>query len=108
MINNPKDVWTEELERAIDRVINESDFEKQGGTCIEAGENIRALAFRLSGVECIRCGGYGYYAYGSTSTWQGGIGGQMITNGVCDKCWGTGRSDKTGANLRKIRNDQPR
>ncbi len=46
------------------------------------------------GRACDRCGGAGTRAYGSTSTWRGGIGGQMITNGVCDKCWGSGDKDR--------------
>lgn len=39
---------------------------------------------------CKECGGAGTKGYGDTSTWRGGVGGQMITNGVCDKCWGSG------------------
>lgn len=39
---------------------------------------------------CKRCGGSGTRAYGDTSTWRGGVGGQMITSGPCDKCWGSG------------------
>ena len=39
---------------------------------------------------CRECGGSGMVAYGSTSTWRGGIGGQAITNDVCNKCWGSG------------------
>lgn len=44
------------------------------------------------GIEkpCDRCGGAGVRAYGSTATWHGGVGGQMITSAVCDKCWGSG------------------
>lgn len=43
---------------------------------------------------CKRCGGSGTRIYGSTSTWQGGIGGQMITSDVCDNCWGSGSQSK--------------
>jgi hypothetical protein len=39
---------------------------------------------------CKRCGGFGVYTYGSTSTWHGGVGGQAMTNDVCNKCWGSG------------------
>lgn len=48
------------------------------------------------GVEtpCVVCGGTGKRAYESTATWHGGIGGQMITVGVCNKCWGSGEADK--------------
>lgn len=43
---------------------------------------------------CPGCGGMGSRAYGSTSTWHGGIGGQQITSDVCDKCWGSGNKNR--------------
>ena len=56
------------------------------------------------GVEdpCPSCDGMGVRAYGDTSTWVGGIGGQMITQGVCDKCWGSGDKTRPWLNLRKL------
>ena len=42
------------------------------------------------------------YMYNSTAIWRGGVGGRMMTEGVCDKCWGTGRSDKRGTDLKKM------
>lgn len=39
---------------------------------------------------CVKCGGSGQRIYGSTATWRGGIGGQAMTRGVCDRCWGSG------------------
>lgn len=39
---------------------------------------------------CPECNGSGYRTYGDTSTWRGGAGGQAFTDGVCDKCWGSG------------------
>ena len=47
------------------------------------------------GIEnpCSKCGGRGTRAYSNTATWRGGIGGQMITSGVCDHCWGSGDAD---------------
>ncbi len=39
---------------------------------------------------CARCRGLGVRTYGSTATWRGGIGGQAMTTGVCDRCWGSG------------------
>jgi hypothetical protein len=39
---------------------------------------------------CPTCSGLGVTMYGSTSTWAGGMGGQAMTPGVCDKCWGSG------------------
>ena len=43
---------------------------------------------------CRSCSGSGIKVYGSTSTWRGGIGGQMMTSDVCDKCWGSGKEDR--------------
>jgi hypothetical protein len=58
----------------------------------------------VRGVEtpCIRCGGAGVRTYGSTSTWGGGVGGQMMTNAVCDRCWGTGDEHRRGTSFREI------
>jgi len=58
------------------------------------------------GIEniCPACGGAGVRAYGSTSTWHGGIGGQMITGGICDKCWGSGDDQRPWLNLRVLNN----
>ncbi len=59
----------------------------------------------MMGVEypCDKCSGKGVRAYGSTATWGGGIGGQAITNGVCDVCWGTGDYYRHGMDLRVLR-----
>jgi len=51
---------------------------------------------------CKGCSGTGYKVYGSTSTWSGGIGGQQITSGICDKCWGSGDINNPWTNLRYI------
>ena len=51
---------------------------------------------------CERCSGAGTIAYGSTSTWHGGVGGQMITNGVCNKCWGSGDQYRPWPSHREI------
>lgn len=48
------------------------------------------LECRSVKTPCPGCSGLGVKTYGSTSTWAGGIGGQAITSGVCDKCWGSG------------------
>lgn len=53
-------------------------------------------------VVCKGCGGSGVKVYGDTSTWRSGIGGQMITADVCDKCWGSGKVNAPWTNLRKI------
>jgi len=56
------------------------------------------------GIEemCGACTGAGKRMYGSTSTWRGGVGGCMMTVGVCDKCWGSGCLKVKGADLRVI------
>lgn len=72
---------------------------------IEAAEGLLALARHIHGVACPLCSGYGKRAYSSTSTWKGGMGGTSITTDVCDKCWGSGRTDETGPDLRKIKNE---
>lgn len=60
------------------------------------------LDFRGIKEPCMRCGGAGRRAYGSTSTWRGGIGGAAITEDVCDACWGTGDDARHGVNLRAL------
>ena len=60
------------------------------------------LRWRDVEVPCERCEGRGIATYGSTATWMGGIGGAMITSGVCDSCWGTGDMRRIGANLRDL------
>ena len=59
----------------------------------------------MRGVEylCEKCHGVGVRAYGNTSGWRGGIGGQVITSDTCDSCWGTGDEYRHGVNLRQLR-----
>ncbi len=61
-----------------------------------------AIANLASGHGCKGCGGHGERMYGATSTWRGGFGGQAMTTGVCDVCWGTGRTDKKGLDRRRF------
>jgi hypothetical protein len=95
-------VWTEETAKASNaaKVVR---VEEAGEVAIEAAERLLAVAHNLAGVACRSCGGLGKKCYGSTSTWGGGAGGMMMTEGTCDVCWGTGRTDKIGPNLRKMR-----
>ena len=51
---------------------------------------------------CERCGGYGSIVYGNTATWRGGIGGNALTAGVCDHCWGSGDADKPWPSWREL------
>ena len=63
---------------------------------------------QMRGIEsrCSRCDGFGCRAYGSTTTWRGGIGGQAITGGVCDKCWGSGDESRPWMNLRRLEGER--
>lgn len=51
---------------------------------------------------CERCGGAGVRTYSSTAVWRGGIGGQALTQGVCDLCWGSGDVHRPWTNLREL------
>lgn len=51
---------------------------------------------------CMECGGTGSKAYGDTSTWRRGVGGQMITRGPCDKCWGSGDKHRPWPSHRRM------
>ena len=50
---------------------------------------------------CIACDGFGVRMYGSTATWRGGVGGQTMTQDVCDKCWGSGDANRIWPSHRK-------
>lgn len=69
-------------------------------------DDFYAWVWDRRGVEtpCKKCSGFGHRAYGNTATWRGGKGGQMITGGVCDHCWGSGDELRHGANLRELFN----
>jgi len=62
----------------------------------------RFLQARNVEVPCRQCSGLGVRSYGSTATWRGGIGGQTITSGVCDQCWGSGDADRPWADLQQL------
>lgn len=55
-------------------------------------DKITADVLDIRGVQdaCEDCGGFGVKVYPNTATWRGGIGGNALTNDVCDKCWGSG------------------
>lgn len=62
----------------------------------------------IRGRTCKPCNGFGVRVYGSTATWHGGIGGQAITSDVCDKCWGSGDSDRPWKSWRAaLREEEP-
>lgn len=54
------------------------------------------------GRECLKCCGSGGIWYGSTAIWRGGIGGQAITHGVCNACWGSGDRYHPWVNLKQL------
>lgn len=56
------------------------------------------------GIEdlCESCYGFGVKTYANTTPWGQGAGGQVITNDICDNCWGTGDENKKGVNLRHL------
>ncbi len=74
-----------------------------GGKIVAPEWYVRALEWRGVETPCVRCHGSGTIAYGSTSTWRGGVGGQAITTDVCNLCWGTGDSHRRGVDLRRVR-----
>jgi hypothetical protein len=92
------------LERVTKKLLEYYDEFGLDEGFIDETRELLGLVHQLTNVACSKCGGTGYRAYGSTSTWRGGIGGQAITSGICDSCWGSGRSDKTFGNLRLIKN----
>ena len=51
---------------------------------------------------CVSCLGSGVKTYGNTTTWKGGIGGQALTNDICNDCWGTGSKINKGVNLKEL------
>ena len=90
------DRLTTELAEARDRLQEERD------TRHERFLEWRGIYTDDGGKPCKDCSGTGYKAYGSTSTWHGGAGGQAITSGVCDKCWGSGDINNPWTNLRNL------
>lgn len=72
-------------------------------------DEARAYMHRARGVSphdvCPKCDGSGSYCYPNTATWDdrpGLISGQGFTWGVCDACWGSGKTSRPGTDLRKI------
>lgn len=62
-----------------------------------------ALDWRGIDDPCSICGGSGVRAYSATSTWRGGgVGGQAITSGVCDTCWGSGDRNQPWQSHRRV------
>jgi len=64
----------------------------------------RMLYWRNIITPCKKCGGSGVITYPSTALWRSGIGGQMISHGVCNECWGSGDENEHWSNIRKMEN----
>ena len=95
--------WQQLCERESTRAVYDDSSEDLRRTYIlERADAIQAAARKLAGVACEKCYGEGRRLYNSTATWHGGAGGSTMTDGVCDRCWGTGRNDETGPDLRRI------
>ena len=54
-------------------------------------------------IVCNGCDGIGKKVYANTSTYLKGIGGQSMTDDICDECWGSGKSNAPFRNLRELR-----
>lgn len=93
--------WKQTCERSMEEFDRSSALET-----IHAAEHFaqvfKALANHMAGVACPGCDGYGTKTYAGTTGWRGGIGGSMLTDSVCDLCWGTGRVDRKGPDLRAL------
>lgn len=96
--------WREELKRALFLLSLDDPIPSLSpeGVVVECGVRLRSVAYMLAGIGCAQCYGTGERVYPNTTGWRGGAGGQAITDGVCDSCWGTGRTDRKGADLRRI------
>jgi hypothetical protein len=64
--------------------------------------NWRDIYTDLGDIVCKDCSGSGTKLYGDTSTWHYSYGGQAMTRAVCDKCWGSGKTNKPWTNLRNL------
>jgi peptidoglycan hydrolase CwlO-like protein len=79
------------LKEEVERLKKELDLHRDNPPHLEGMLN-----------PCKKCWGLGRRAYGNTTGWRGGIGGQAITTDVCDFCWGTGDLDRKGRDVRKF------
>lgn len=90
------------LARLLEDLERCESVEERREHLIYADQGFRQILYVGAGVCCEQCCGYGRRTYSSTSLWRRGMGGQMMTEGVCDACWGTGRTDIKGADLRAM------
>ena len=69
---------------------------------LRAAPILRGICHTQAGVACSRCKGQGTRPYGNSSGWRGGAGVSPCEDDVCDGCWGTGRFDHRGEDLRAL------
>lgn len=99
------DRWSAGCNESI-KIINEATPEMQGDTMVNVAHNLLAIAHRIQGVACLSCNGIGYRQYPSTALWREGvIAGRAFTIGVCDQCWGTGRTDEKGIDIKALEDE---
>jgi len=94
--------------RLQDDEIVDEDLKTWFTVCMRAIKmalEVLSVAHAIKGVACPKCKGSGQYYYPNTATWRDGpgvISGRAFTWDTCDECWGTGRTDKKGVNLRTV------
>lgn len=107
--NDPLPEAADDLLQATDRLLTEKEMLLKRCEELHAQRESTWRDFiEQRGVEtpCGKCSGLGVCAYGSTATWSGGIGGQAMTSGICDKCWGSGDATRPWLNLRTLRHKE--
>jgi hypothetical protein len=68
--------------------------------------DLRALWLRAEDLACPACKGTRAKGYPGTGVWHSRpdtIAGRAITYATCDVCWGTGRNDRKGLDLRQLK-----
>jgi len=94
------DARLRERDAQIARLSAQVEQERQRRDALLGGEACEA--YRNVQTPCKSCGGWGVVTYSSTATWRGGIGGQAMTPGVCDRCWGSGDEHRKWASWREL------
>ncbi len=99
------EVLYNELREKYNTLFKSYEVLKERHERVSDAYNLAAPSSRMYDLEpgdiCKECNGSGYKTYGSTATWRGGIGGQAMTNDVCDYCWGSGSNSKPWPSWRK-------
>ena len=99
----PQEAWAEACWKA-EEYVKAATFEDAGNMAIEVAHELLAIAHQLKGVACCACNGRGTITFNDTSTWRRAIGAHpKLTEDACERCWGTGRADKSGPDLRRIK-----